>query len=99
VGRAPCNADRGGGAGGLATVAAVPIGSRLSGVIIGRRPFGVLIGIDGVPDAIALAEITHMPLGMELPALEALVSGDVYWHDDRNHQVRVRLDEWQGADG
>ncbi|MEU2911972.1 hypothetical protein ACWCQ0_02645 [Streptomyces massasporeus] len=40
-----------------------------------------------------------MPPGKELPALGALVSGEVYWHDDRNHQVRVRLDEWQQADG
>jgi hypothetical protein len=51
-----------------------------------------------VPDAIALAEITCMPLGMDLPALGASVSGEVYWHDDRHHQVRIRLDEWQGAD-
>lgn len=39
-----------------------------------------------------------MPLGMELPSLGTLVRGEVYWHDDRSHQVRVRLDEWQGAD-
>ncbi|MFJ7343880.1 hypothetical protein ACIQU3_26770 [Streptomyces sp. NPDC101110] len=86
-------------AGWAATVAAVPVGSRLTGTVTGRRPFGVFIRIDGVPDAIALAEITRMPLGMELPVLGALAAGEVYWHDDRNHQVRVRLDEWQGADG
>ncbi|MEV0240090.1 hypothetical protein AB0I06_09205 [Streptomyces sp. NPDC050674] len=84
-------------AGWGATVAALPVGSKITGVVIGRRPFGVFIRMDGVPDAIALAEITRMPLGMDLPALEASTSGEVYWHDDRNHQVRVRLDEWQGA--
>ncbi|GAA2241844.1 hypothetical protein [Streptomyces indiaensis] len=82
----------------VATVASLPVGSRLIGTVIGRRPFGIFVRIDGVPDAMALAEISRMPLGMELPALEALVSGEVYWHDDRNHQVRIRLDEWQGAD-
>ncbi|WP_148837169.1 hypothetical protein [Streptomyces sp. sk2.1] len=55
-------------------------------------------GGDGVPDGMALAEITCMPLGMELPALGAFVSGEVYWHNDRNHQVRVWLGERQGAD-
>lgn len=34
--------------------------------------------MDGVPDAIVLAEITRMPLGMDLQALEASVSGEVY---------------------
>ncbi|GAA2290664.1 hypothetical protein GCM10010234_34550 [Streptomyces hawaiiensis] len=86
-------------AGWGATVAVLPVGSKFAGEVIGRQPFGVFIRMDGVPDAIALAEITRMPLGMELPALGALVSGEVYWHDDRNHQVRVRLDEWRGAGG
>lgn len=40
-----------------------------------------------------------MPLGMELPALGAVVSGEVYWHDDKNHQVRFRLDEWWAVPG
>ncbi|MGW1544030.1 hypothetical protein ACWCPM_27950 [Streptomyces sp. NPDC002309] len=82
----------------VATVAAPPVGSRITGAVIGRQPFGVFICIDGVPDAIALAEITCMPLGMELPALGTFVCGEVYWHNDRNHQVRVRLDEWQSGD-
>ncbi|MGW6734250.1 hypothetical protein [Streptomyces sp. NPDC055013] len=84
-------------AGWVATVAALPAGSKITGAVIGRQPFGVFVRIDGARDAIALAEITRMPLGMELPALGASVSGEVYWHDDRNHQVRVRLDEWQVA--
>ncbi|WP_159391249.1 hypothetical protein [Streptomyces viridochromogenes] len=82
----------------MATVTAQSAGSKITGEVVGRRPFGVLMRMDGVPDAIAPAEITRMPLGVELPALGALASGEVYWHDDRNHQVRVRLDEWQGAD-
>ncbi|AZP23296.1 hypothetical protein EJC51_17715 [Streptomyces aquilus] len=61
---------------------------------MGRQPFGVFIRIEGVPNAVALAEITAMPLGMELPALGASVEGEVFWHA-HNHQVRVRLDEWR----
>ncbi|MFJ4366641.1 hypothetical protein ACIP4S_21035 [Streptomyces chartreusis] len=84
-------------AGWAATVAALPTGSKITGVVIGRQAFGVFVRIDGVPAALALAGIASMPLDMELPALGAVVSGEVYWHDDRNHQVRFRLDEWQAA--
>ncbi|MFJ8197469.1 hypothetical protein [Streptomyces sp. NPDC096152] len=80
-----------------ATVAALPAGARITGEVIGRRPFGVFIRIDGVPNAIALAEITAMPHGMDLPALGAFVSGEVLWHADHNYQVKVRLDEWRAA--
>ncbi|MDT0468078.1 hypothetical protein [Streptomyces gibsoniae] len=79
-----------------ATVAALPVGTRITGEVIGRQPFGVFLCIDGVPNAIALAEITSMPQGMDLPALGAVVSAEVFWHAD-NHQVRVRLDEWRAA--
>ncbi|MFF4843699.1 S1 domain-containing protein [Streptomyces collinus] len=81
-----------------ATVAALPVEARITGEVIGRRPFGVFIRIDGVPNAIALAEITAMPLGMDLPALGAFVSGEVIWHVAHNHQVKIRLDEWRAAD-
>ncbi|WP_406488331.1 hypothetical protein [Streptomyces phaeochromogenes] len=47
-----------------------------------------------MPNAVAPAEITAMPLGMELPALEVSIEGEVFWHA-HNHQVRVRLDEWR----
>jgi hypothetical protein len=77
-----------------ATVAALPVGTHITGEVIGRQPFGVFIRMDGVPNAVALAEITAMPLGMELPALGASVEGEVFWHA-HNHQVRVRLDEWR----
>ncbi|MFH9893829.1 hypothetical protein ACH4OQ_33995 [Streptomyces luteogriseus] len=81
-----------------ATVAALPVEARITGEVIGRQPFGVFIRIDGVPNAIALAEITAMPRGMNLPALGALVSGEVLWHAAHNHQVKVRLDERQAND-
>ncbi|MEV6293699.1 hypothetical protein AB0M41_25390 [Streptomyces sp. NPDC051896] len=51
-----------------------------------------------MPNAIALAEITAVPLGMDLPALGAFVGGEVIWHAAHNHQVKVRLDEWPAAD-
>ena len=79
-------------------LAALPIEARVTGEVIGRRPFGVFIRIDGVPHAVALAEITAMPQGTDLPALGAFVSGAVYWHTAHDHQVKVRLDEWQAAD-
>ncbi|GHF22296.1 hypothetical protein GCM10014715_89880 [Streptomyces spiralis] len=81
-----------------ATVAALPVGTRITGEVIGRQRFGVFIRIDGVPYAIALAEITAMPREMDLPALGAFVSGEVLWHAAHNHQVKVRLDEWLTAD-
>ncbi|WP_220096415.1 hypothetical protein [Streptomyces cyaneus] len=77
-----------------ATIAALPVGTHITGEVIGRQPFGVFLRIEGVPDTVALAEITAMPLGMELPALGASVKGEVLWHG-HNHQVRVRLDEWR----
>jgi hypothetical protein len=81
-----------------ATVAALPVEVRITGEVIGRQPFGVFMRIDGVPNAIALAEITAMPHGMDLPALGTLVSGEVLWHAAHNHQVKVRLDEWRTND-
>ncbi|MFF7975647.1 hypothetical protein [Streptomyces sp. NPDC007905] len=81
-----------------ATVDALPVETRITGKVASRRPFEIFIRIEGLPDALGLAEITAMPLGMELPARGATVTGVVYWLDARNHQVRVRLDEWQADD-
>ncbi|MFJ8730158.1 hypothetical protein [Streptomyces bauhiniae] len=81
-----------------ATVAALPVEARITGEVIGRQRFGVFIRIDGVPNAIALAEITAMPHRMDLPSLGAFVSGAVLWHAAHNHQIKVRLDEWLAAD-
>ncbi|WP_142214000.1 hypothetical protein [Streptomyces sp. SLBN-118] len=63
--------------------------------MIGRQRFGVFIRVDGVPDAVALAEITAMPQGMDLPVLRDRVVGDVIGHAEHNHQVRVRLQAWR----
>ncbi|MFD5409308.1 S1 domain-containing protein [Streptomyces nojiriensis] len=46
-----------------ATCEALPVGTPVTGEVIGRRPFGVFLRIDGVPDAVGLAEITAMPHG------------------------------------
>ncbi|MFG2858707.1 hypothetical protein ACGFZ9_50765 [Streptomyces mirabilis] len=77
-----------------ATVAALPVEAHVAGEVIGRQRFGVFILLDEFPEAVALAEITAMPHGMELPALGARVGGEVIWHAEHNHQVKVRLDEW-----
>jgi ribosomal protein S1 len=37
-------------------IEALPIGSAVSGEVVGRQPFGVFIGIDQAPGAIGLAE-------------------------------------------
>ncbi|MFJ3717792.1 hypothetical protein [Streptomyces sp. NPDC090057] len=81
-----------------ATVAALPVEARITGEVIGRRPFGAFIRVGGVPYAVALAEITAMPLGMDLPALGAFVGGEIVWHVAHNQQVKVRLDEWWAVD-
>ncbi|WP_208647965.1 hypothetical protein [Streptomyces tirandamycinicus] len=76
------------------TVAALPVGARIAGEVIGRQPFGVFVRLDRSPNAVALAEITAMPHGMELPTVGARVEGEVIWHVEHNHQVKIRLDEW-----
>jgi hypothetical protein len=77
-----------------ATVAALPLGSQVSGRVIARPAFGVFFMIDGVSNAVGLAEITNMPHHMELPPIGASVTGEVIWHADHNHQIRIRLHEW-----
>ncbi|MEU1599792.1 hypothetical protein ABZ468_45135 [Streptomyces sp. NPDC005708] len=77
-----------------ATVAALPVGTRITGQVIGRQPFGVFIRIDDALNALGLADIGSMSSGASLPALGAQVSGEVVWHTDHNHQVRIRLSEW-----
>lgn len=78
-----------------ATVAALPVGARVAGEVIGRQRFGVFILLGGVPNAVALAEVLAMPHGMDLPALGVRVEGEVLWHAEHNHQVKLRLDEWK----
>jgi ribosomal protein S1 len=77
-----------------ATVSALPVGSHVSGRVVGRQPFGVFLLIDGVPNGLGLAEITAMPLKMELPVVGTTVAGVVLWHAERNFQVKTKLDEW-----
>ncbi|MFJ2307177.1 hypothetical protein [Streptomyces sp. NPDC087787] len=73
------------------TVAALPVGARVGGEVIGRQRFGVFIRVEGVSNAVALAEITAMPRGMELPPLGAHIEGTVIDHAHHNHQVKIRL--------
>ncbi|WP_206062036.1 hypothetical protein, partial [Nonomuraea basaltis] len=40
---------------------------------------------------ISLAEITAMPAGFDLPGMGAEVVGEVIWHAEHNHQVKIRL--------
>ncbi|KES06540.1 hypothetical protein BU52_14080 [Streptomyces toyocaensis] len=79
-----------------ATVAAQPVGTRVTGQVIERRPFGVFLRIDEVPLAVGLADIGSMPSGASLPVQGDRIRGEVVWHTDHNHQVRVRLSEWIG---
>ncbi|MCX5557347.1 hypothetical protein [Streptomyces sp. NBC_00038] len=74
-----------------ATLAGLPLGASVAGEVIARQPFGVFIRVDGVPDAMGLAEIIAMPEGMGLPALGVRIRGEVIDHVEHNHQVRVRL--------
>lgn len=77
-----------------ATTEALPIGTQITGQIIGRQPFGVFIRIDDHPDASGLAEITAMPRNLELPTLDTRVAAEVIWHTEHNHQIKLRLDTW-----
>jgi small subunit ribosomal protein S1 len=77
-----------------ATCQALPTGTQITGQVIGRQRFGVFLSIDQHPDAVGLAEITAMPRCAILPQVGAQVSGEVIWHADHNHQVKIKLTEW-----
>ncbi len=79
----------------LATCRALPLGTRITGVVVGRRPFGVFLQISGAPDAVGLAEITGAPPNAVLPALGEPVSGEVIWWAHHNRQVKIKLTEWK----
>ncbi|MFB7669171.1 hypothetical protein ACFC1R_35545 [Kitasatospora sp. NPDC056138] len=66
----------------------------MTGEVIGRQPFGVFLRIDGLPGAMGLAEITAMPREAALPAPGTMVTGEVVWHAEHNHQVGIGLSEW-----
>ncbi|MFF2518852.1 S1 RNA-binding domain-containing protein [Streptomyces sp. NPDC058086] len=76
------------------TVRNLPLGAPVTGEVVGRRPFGVFLSIAHHPEAIGLAEITAMPRCMELPRVGEHVTGLVLWHADHNHQVKIKLTEW-----
>ncbi|MET9700774.1 hypothetical protein ABZY31_28210 [Streptomyces sp. NPDC006529] len=72
-----------------AMCAALPVGTPVTGEVIGRQPFGVFLRLDGVQDAIGLVEITTMPRDAELPQVGTHVSGEVLRHAKHNHQLRI----------
>ncbi|MFE4304786.1 S1 RNA-binding domain-containing protein [Streptomyces sp. NPDC056891] len=76
------------------TVRVLPVGTHITGEVVGRQPFGVFLSIDDRPDVVALARIDRMPRCMELPTVGQRVTGEVVWHADHNHQVGVVLGEW-----
>jgi ribosomal protein S1 len=72
-------------------IEALPVGSVVTGEVIGRQPFGVFVAISAIPGAIGLAEITSMPRDAVLPLVGNVVCGVVIDHAAHNHQVRLRL--------
>ncbi|MFJ4781303.1 S1 RNA-binding domain-containing protein [Streptomyces sp. NPDC088762] len=76
------------------TVSALPVGTRITGEVIGRQPFGAFLSIDGCPEALGLARVNRMPRCMQLPAVGQRVTGEVIWHADHNCQVGIMLSEW-----
>jgi ribosomal protein S1 len=80
-----------------ATCQALPVGTPVTGEVIGRQPFGVFLTIDGIPDAVGLAEIITMPREAALPQMGERVHGEVIDHADHNCQVRIKLDGREAA--
>ncbi|MEU6861796.1 S1 RNA-binding domain-containing protein [Streptomyces sp. NPDC046876] len=76
------------------TVRVLPVGTPITGEVVGRQPFGVFLSIDGCPEAVGLARVDRMPRCMELPAMGQRVTGEVVWHAEHNRQVGVVLGEW-----
>ncbi|MFD9317792.1 S1 RNA-binding domain-containing protein [Streptomyces sp. NPDC060053] len=76
------------------TVRSLPVGTPVAGEVIGRQPFGVFLSLDGRPEAVGLARVDRMPRCVELPTVGRLVTGEVVWHAEHNHQVGIVLREW-----
>ncbi|MDX3854166.1 hypothetical protein [Streptomyces sp. AK02-01A] len=76
------------------TIRTLPLGTKITGEVVGRQRFGVFLSIDGWPDAVGLAEIIAMPRCLDLPVMGERVSGEVVSHAEHNHQVKIRLAEW-----
>ncbi|MEV7521357.1 S1 RNA-binding domain-containing protein [Streptomyces sp. NPDC091371] len=76
------------------TVRKLPVGTRITGEVIGRQRFGVFLAVDDCPGAMGLARVSEMPRCMELPMPGQRVTGQVAWHSDREYQVGVVLGEW-----
>ncbi len=76
------------------TVRTLPVGTAITGEVIGCQPFGAFLAIDGHPDALGLARVNLMPGCLELPTVGQHVTGEVFWHADHNHQVGIMLSEW-----
>ncbi|MEV8038906.1 hypothetical protein [Streptomyces sp. NPDC086182] len=74
---------------------ALPLGTKITGEVVGRQRFGVFLRIDEMPDATGLAEITAAPRNAVLPAMGESVSGQVIWHADHNCQVKIKLAAWK----
>jgi ribosomal protein S1 len=72
------------------TAAALPVGTKVTGRVIARMPFGIFVEIDGHPDALGLMETPNFPRGAELPTIGATVDGVVVDHVAHNWQLRLR---------
>jgi hypothetical protein len=71
------------------TVQRLPIGTKVSGTVIARQPFGVFIEIDGHPDALGLADggLSNSAQNVRLEGHKTFGpsrshhSGGYRWHD------------------
>ncbi|MEH0530185.1 S1 RNA-binding domain-containing protein [Streptomyces stelliscabiei] len=77
-----------------ATVRSLPVGTPVTGAVIGRQPFGAFLSVDGHPEAMGLARIDQDARCLELPPVGRLVTGEVVWHAEHHHQVGIELREW-----
>jgi len=76
---------------------AVPLGTRVVGVVTERHTFGFFVKLDDHPDIRAIVEINnYRPYGSPvppegLPPTGARVDAIVVDHVEVNHQVRLRM--------
>ena len=70
-----------------ATIAALPVGARITGTVIARQPFGVFVAIDGVPAARASPRSPHC-LEMSSCQPSAIRFHESYNRSVRSHQGR-----------
>lgn len=82
----------------------LPRGTRVSGTVVVRRPFGFFLKLSEYPDAIALVDaISYLPRGepvdpSEWPEEGAVIDATVVDHVESDREIKLQVSEDASAD-